>query len=363
MKINGKNQNFLTPNFKNPNNFARYCYLYDPSVEIDSAIFFDKDDLKFGISFQNLGLSTAETTILYDYDIACFYSCIGTYCEALFDDSIEQYKQEYVLNFLKELTNNGSFEYALRGSQSKLIQYLSKNTILIKRYLYCTDKDLENIWFIILRPLKSKENSLVDDEISYGFGSTLQDANINLAESQAKSFDNSYQLIKNLAESEIPLTPQEMYIACSKFDSKIDPLSLKPRQTREWLNSTVPSNYYLQCRSNKTKFSLTVDIYNIKDSDCTQWKVEKFLNVDRELSILIDQIPIIGFGNNLESAFNACQKKYNLLKSNRNEFEEAVSEYEYKEEMEMREFEGREGIAHMNWLISEFGEDVFPDRD
>lgn len=203
----------------------------------------------------------------------------------------------------------------------------------------------------------------MDDEISYGFGSTLQDANINLAESQAKSFDNSYQLIKNLAESEIPLTPQEMYIACSKFDSKIDPLSLKPRQTREWLNSTVPSNYYLQCRSNKTKFSLTVDIYNIKDSDCTQWKVEKFLNVDRELSILIDQIPIIGFGNNLESAFNACQKKYNLLKSNRNEFEEAVSEYEYKEEMEMREFEGREGIAHMNWLISEFGEDVFPDRD
>lgn len=38
--------------------------------------------------------------------------------------------------------------------------------------------------------------------------------------------------------------------------------------------------------------------------------------------------------------------------------------YEAQEENEIdRIYVEREGVAHMEWLLSEFGEDVFPDRD
>ena len=55
--------------------------------------------------------------------------------------------------------------------------------------------------------------------------------------------------------------------------------------------------------------------------------------------------------NNLEAELSRVEDEINMI-------------YEAQEEDEIdRIYVEREGVAHMEWLLSEFGEDVFPDRD
>ena len=55
--------------------------------------------------------------------------------------------------------------------------------------------------------------------------------------------------------------------------------------------------------------------------------------------------------NNLEAELSRVEDEINMI-------------YEAQEEDEIdRIYVEREGVAHIKWLLSEFGEDVFPDRD
>lgn len=66
------------------------------------------------------------------------------------------------------------------------------------------------------------------------------------------------------------------------------------------------------------------------------------------------------------------QLKYEKNEDSKNNLEAEISRvedqidriYVEQEEDEIdRIYVEREGVAHMEWLLSEFGEDVFPDRD
>ena len=54
------------------------------------------------------------------------------------------------------------------------------------------------------------------------------------------------------------------------------------------------------------------------------------------------------------------QLKYEKNEDHKNNLE---AEIDRVEDQIDRIYVEREGVAHMKWLLSEFGEDVFPDRD
>lgn len=62
----------------------------------------------------------------------------------------------------------------------------------------------------------------------------------------------------------------------------------------------------------------------------------------------------------VQSTSLSRQLKYEKNEKKRAELEHELFEVERQIDMI---YDAREGEAHIKWLLSEFGEDVFPDRD
>jgi hypothetical protein len=62
----------------------------------------------------------------------------------------------------------------------------------------------------------------------------------------------------------------------------------------------------------------------------------------------------------VQSTTLSKQLKYEKNEETREDIESQL--YEVERQID-KIYDAREGEAHMKWLLSEFGEDVFPDRD
>jgi hypothetical protein len=64
-----------------------------------------------------------------------------------------------------------------------------------------------------------------------------------------------------------------------------------------------------------------------------------------------------------EEAIQLYDEEYNSLRADPEEWAKAVKTTELKIEREMLDAAREDGEATFNWLVSEFGDDIFPDRD
>ena len=88
-------------------------------------------------------------------------------------------------------------------------------------------------------------------------------------------------------------------------------------------------------------------------SSChSRWTVTKYHPVEIE-----------GFGNTFKEALKKHENEYNSLRRNPKLWQEALEDRREKDWEEQIRVMAVEGEEHINWLLAEYGEDVFPDRD
>lgn len=93
-----------------------------------------------------------------------------------------------------------------------------------------------------------------------------------------------------------------------------------------------------------------VDV-NLED-DNVEWSIERYIPVEIYVS-----------AETFEEAIQLYDEEYNSLRADPEEWAKAVRTTELKIEREMLDAAREDGEATFNWLVSEFGDDIFPDRD
>ena len=331
----------VNPKFKNYQTFAKYCYLYDPLVDLERARGFDIAILEYQGKWYRKGFS-----YLGKY---CDLSKLQYYytCHSLCREKVISHKAiQLVEHFQKQSFSFKPSSHAHRRLLKELDEKLDRYE-LVKQYIYYSC-DQQDGWMIIWRN-KNIINEAEDPCI--GIGKTLQEADINFKQNQADRFTANFNYINFLLDNEIPITPKEMFNVCYKFDQSIDELSIKRTNIDQNIISNLSSRYRLQCRSKETRFILEVYL----QSQQVNWRVVKFWKVDTHF---LEKLSVEGSAKGLQEAFQACQEKFNYLQNNPEALQQAIYEAEQQARGEEMEDLAREGQETLNWLLSEFGEDA-----
>jgi hypothetical protein len=206
---------------------------------------------------------------------------------------------------------------------------------------------------IILRTQNIKDES---DYLVKGVGETLQEASIDFVNNQASKFTVEDSSVNIFLNNKIPLTTQDMFSYCSKLDPEIDPSSSRFIKSYQYLASTIPDNYSLKCQSSKTVFSMEVEYGNV------EWKVKRFLKLENESHLIGGKLPVEVIDFDLQEAFRGCEEEINHLQNNPEALAQAIDDLEQKALEKEMEYNFGEGQAFFDSMISEYREDVFPDR-
>lgn len=143
----------------------------------------------------------------------------------------------------------------------------------------------------------------------------------------------------------------------AKFDSKVCQSTVKHQSHGRRITATLAQQYSFQCSSEETDFCLDVNL----SSQSTNWKVKKYLNIDGQSS-LISKIYVEASAKNIQDAFRACVEKLKHLQNDNDALNIAITEAEQLEWKLIEQDVIRDGEDTYNLLISEFGEDIVPDR-
>jgi hypothetical protein len=339
---------FITPNFeKSEKTFAKYCYLYDPLVLRDSAMMFENPNETPNTwstwHWEGFTRFIGKSNLIY------YYSCVAPYIEKITSNRAI----ELVENYQKEISSRTDSNK--RFCVESLLETLSKNLdqfFFVKQYIFYKCKDKEG-WLIVLRT-KDTKNEFVNP--IKGRGETLEEASIDFAKNQSAQFTKNNSYINILLDNEIPLTTKDMFLYCSKFDPEVDPLSSRFIRPRQYSNSTIPYNYSLKCESSKTAFFLDIDYKNVK------WRIKKLLKLENESPIIGCTLPVETSHFTIEEAFRNCEAKIEHLQNNPEDLRQAVADLERETMAKDLEYDRLEGEAFIDSMISEYGEDIFPDR-
>lgn len=340
---------FINPHFERSEAFGKYCYLYDPLVSIDSATKFDYFCPETLRGWHWKGFVLLDENCVQESKLLYYYSCVARYRQRITSSRAIKLVESYQKKQSSQEIQNNKFNH------DKLLKYLSRElnqSTLLKQYIYYECEDKKG-WMIILRTQNIKDES---DYLVKGVGETLQEASIDFVNNQASKFTVEDSSVNIFLNNKIPLTTQDMFSYCSKFDTEIDPSSsifIKPYQ---YLASTIPDNYSLKCQSSKTVFFMEVEYGNVV------WKVKKFLKLENESHLIRGKLPVEASDFDLQEAFRDCEEQINHLQNNPEALTQAVDDLEQQTLEEEMEYDYREGQAFVDSMISEYGEDVFPDR-
>jgi len=348
-----------TPKFTSSEKFTKYCYLYNALVALHTAARFDPEDRA---TFENLSEWSDKTLSYLLYyvkfgEIRHYYTCIAPYWE--------QISTTEILKFVKNLKPGTELKqrnigYQRRGYQHRHFDEVSQELnkfVLCKQYIYYTCKDDEDGWIVVLRAAKA---NLQSQRPILGAGKSLHEAEISFAQSQAHILANDYDNLSYLLENEVPITSTDMIDMCGKFDPGIYQSSVKTiRPSDSKLIFTVPSNYSFKCSSTENEFLVDVNL-NSKE---VLWKVTKYLNITRQ-TYFVSKLHIEICSQSLQEAFSTCQERFNYLQHDSIALNEAINEAEKiaQKEDEMEYNRSMSNDNTLDWLISEFGEDIMPDR-
>ena len=340
---------FINPHFEGSEVFGKYCYLYDPLVSIHSATKFDYFSSEILKGWHWKGFTLLDENCVQESKLLYYYSCVAPYRQRITSSMAIKLVENYQKKQSSQEIQNNKFNH------DKLLKYLSRElnqSTLLKQYIYYECEDKKG-WMIILRPQNVENES---DYPTKGIGETLQEASIDFIKNQASEFTVEASSIDIFLNNEIPLTTQDMFVYCSKFDPEIDPSSSRFIKPYQYLTSTVPDNYSLRCQSSKTVFSMEVQYRNV------EWKVKKFLKLENESHLIGDKLPVEVMDFDLQEAFQGCEAEINHLQNNPEAIAQAIDDLEQKALAKEMEYNFGEGQAFFDSMISEYGEDVFPDR-
>ena len=340
---------FINPHFERSKAFGKYCYLYDPLVSIDSATKFDYFSLENLGRWHWKGFRLLDEDCLQESKLLYYYSCVAPYRQRITSSRAIKLVESYQRKQSSQEIRNNKFNH------DELLKDLSRElnqSILLKQYIYYECEDKKG-WMIILRPQNVENES---DYPTKGIGETLQEASIDFIKDQALEFTVEASSIDIFLNDDIPLTTQDMFVYCSKFDPEIDPSGSRFIKPYQYLTSTVPDNYSLKCQSSKTVFSMEVQYRNV------EWKVKKFLKLENESHLIGDKLPVEVVDFELQEAFRRCEEEINYLQNNPEALAQAIDDLEQKALEKEMEYNFGEGQAFFDSMISEYGEDVFPDR-
>ena len=339
---------FIAPHFETSEIFARYCYLYDPLVSIGSAIVFEYFSLEILRRWHWNGFIHLKNNCAKKSKLTYYYSCVAPYIERITGDRAVKLVEE---NISSRKSANKRF------NAEKSLEALSRNlnqSSLIKQYIFYECEDKKG-WMIILR---TEDTNNEPEYPTIGIGSTLQDAGIDFAKNQSQEFIFQHSSINFFLNKEIPLTPQDMFVYCSKFDPEVALSSSRFIRPYKYLTSTIPDSYSLKCQSSQTVFLMEVECKHI------EWKVKKILKLENDSPLIGDELPVEVSHSKLQEAFRLCEEEISRLQNNPQALTQAIRNLEQQtlEEEEEMQYDYREGQTFVDSMISGYGEDVFPDR-
>jgi hypothetical protein len=340
---------FINPNFERSEAFGKYCYLYDPLVSIDSATKFDCFSSEIMKKWHWEGFRLLDENCVHESKLLYYYSCVAPYRQRITSSRAIKLVESYQRKQSSQEIQNNKFNH------DKLLKDLSRElnqSILLKQYIYYECEDKKG-WMIILRTQNINDES---DYLVKGIGETLQEASIDFVNNQASRFTVEDSSVNIFLNNKIPLTTQDMFSYCSRFDTEIDPSSSRFIKPYQYLASTIPDNYSLKCQSSKTVFFMEVEHGNV------MWTVKKFLKLENESHLIGGKLSVETSDFDLQEAFRDCEEQINHIQNNPEALAQAIDDLEQKSLAKEMEYNFGEGQAFFDSTISEYGEDVFPDR-
>lgn len=227
--------------------------------------------------------------------------------------------------------------------------------LLVKQYIFYKLDNNASGWLIILR---EKYKNHTPDEYLIGYGQTLLEADLNFTKQRIEQFTQSSEKINRLLELDIPITREEMLTRCQEVDNEVEPLSINYTFDENCGGFIETASLCLSCSSKTRKFILEIDRCN------PTWKIIRYVPVD---GYYIDLLTIETIDKTLQKTFKNSELEYHNLVFNSEllaeKIHEAIKQELERELEEQKQWDIREGEAHINWLLSEVGEDAFPDRD
>lgn len=342
------------------NRFIKYCFIYDPSVDLNtgnkSTFFINPDrlpnhyfDSQIDKTRQRLILlnllqipSLKKLTEQYIESNNCdrnsllekasntvtYYTCFAPYRILNPQEITAKYLEDYSGRKIKwNNINTDEFE------TSQLLYY--------KQYI-CCEHEGEKGWMVLSRNPKFNIN---DFYTTIGIGENIVEADFNYQNQRANLFLMNIESNRCIFDSDTPVNIEQMKNECHKYDKNIKIDSLKHKYINTFNPSTI--EFELSCESEQYEFTAAVYPSHVK------WTVKTYIE-EAEFDI-----PITATGETLKEAFEKLTEKHERLSSD--------SEFIRKRVVRMQEEEMqdlyRENYREYQDMISEFGEDIIPDRD
>lgn len=302
--------------------FVEYCHCYDSTVVLTSGSTEPDDD--------------------YDIPYKIYFKCEAKqYLRTEPAKVIEYFKKHP--NIINETQPN-------RRAESQLNSILNCYFVYKEYVYYETPRD--NYYWVLTRKRTPESTRLggefVREREYRGTGKTVAEAEKKLIEVYAKYLEKRDNAIRFWYTQ--PRTTDEFIKICNKCNITIEEGSCKIKV--EYVDDNIRDINYKTyiIKGDSTEFECRVDV-NLS-SHHSRWTVIRYHPVEVE-----------GFGNTLEEALQEYENEYNSLRRNPKLWQEALEdkrEKDWEEQLRVRAVEGEE---HINWLLAECGEDVFPDRD
>ncbi|MGL4498668.1 MAG: hypothetical protein ACRCU2_06355 [Planktothrix sp.] len=324
---NNKNHNsqpqsrppFQEPEIKKFNDFISYCFIFDPTISMQSGRVIEQAEL------MSDNFSLRDELIMYlfnnSFDIECAIQNIEDL--KLFICDAPSYSDNQK-NFFPQSADN----YLLGKSKLNPSWKEIKNGQIhsLKTYACCRgsfENESFQRWIVMKTPPKNTDYADSPEDMM-GYGNTLLEADLNFYKARIKSFTNSQEIINKVIDNKTPLTKQKMLETCQKIDPLVTPGSVTFTYFEQGFFYVEATNFKLSCESENYKFTL-----EFLEGDIT-WYIIKLLKIDH------DNFPVtiefLGEGKTLEETLKMCDLEYQEFINDDETMAEIISSQREQEE-------------------------------
>ena len=313
--------------------FIKYCSIYDPSV-----------DLTTGTKIKSF--INPDVLPEYDFKDRCDREQQINFLKNLIRiPSLEKLREQHIES-RKDKSDNYSEIVKKAGKEIILYSCLAPYKILNENLFYkqyiCCEHEGQKGWMVLPRNLKF--NIYEFNKQLLGIGGNIIEADLDFQRKKGNLFLESMESNQDIVDFDIPLNIAQMKYSCKKYDENINLDSLKHKYITE--SGAKKFGFELFCKSEKCKFTVAVYPSSIK------WTVQTYIEADFN-------IPIEATGKTLKEAFDKLREKHDNLSSDSEFIRKEVIRMHKKEMQE----DYQESYREYKDIISEFGADIFPDRD
>lgn len=380
-------QNRSNRRIQSVDRFTRYCFIYDPLVNLKSGkaktfilnpniaphFYEDSDEeyeritvLKNVVNIPSLSRLKAQYMEARNYSDnkylekaqqqITYYSCLAP-CRIVNPQEITaKYLSDYAVSHNsstslesqdKENTENGSKDESEQGKirRTKIInqrmadKFETSEILYYKQYI-CCEYEGEKGWMILSR---SCPLSFYDFNTKIiGVGETILEADLNFQTKRANRFLENMELTHNILDLNVPASIQEMKEICKTYDKNIKLDSFKHEYSGSF--QSKKTGFKLSCHSEEYKFTVSVSPSSII------WTVETYIKSSVK-------VPIEAREKTLKEAFEKITKKYKKISSDPELLRQEIN---FINE-ETNKLQMQKSYEYYQDLIDEFGSDIFPD--